>query len=401
MAGLAKGSEANTSQERAMVYLLGPSASRDEAEAAARAAGVAEPMWLGRRGYGVGWVGQRSTPGMPSAERIAARWQASQGVVLPGFVKAELAAESDHIHTAHDLMAKALEGREIASLFEAEPYASRLAPRFELLAATVDEGDDQEIETIEFDAVEAGELAAEGLWVKASWLSFDEADLSLRFRFSFGLVGYEDVAADFNRQRYAAQLTEAIFPESALISANRPLHDLLARMLGVDQVAYVERIVYFNAPDGGAQMHQDVERGHAGVVYAQLSGATVWFALAKSELIDEIQRFMARDDADVLLAEVLTDGDERATLRRWCASSGTLQQMLDERDNDPLEALINRVPEFARQLVEAGHASVLHPGDLMLLPQQSLERCAWHSVYCLGDEPGEALSFAVRAVTDQ
>jgi len=31
-----------------------------------------------------------------------------------------------------------------------------------------------------------------------------------------------------------------------------------------------------------------------------------------------------------------------------------------------------------------------------LLPQRDLDNCVWHSVFTLGDEPGEALSFAVR-----
>ncbi len=356
-----------------------------------------EGFELGRRGYFVGRVAAGEALPMPDPEEVARRWAQAEAVVLPGFLRAGLDRYRDDLARARRLMEAMAEGRELADLIEQPPYAGRLAPTFEPLAPMVDEGDDQEIETVEFDVVEQGELVAEGLWVKASWLSFDEADESLRFRFSFGLPGYEDVAADFTRQRYAAELTEALFPESALISGDRRLAELMERALGAERIAYVERIVYFNAPHGGAQMHQDVERGHAGVVYAQLTGATAWLALPKATLMEEIERFMARPDADALLASDLPDCADRERLRHWCASRSLLARMLEERDNDPLEILINRVPAFFRQLVEAGHGFLLGPGDVMLLPQKSVEHCAWHSVYCLGDETGEALSFAVRS----
>ncbi len=382
----------------AVVYLADGCASEAAASAAALGEGVAEPVWLGRRGYSVVWAGQRGRAAMPDAATIQQRWDAGQGVVLPAFLRPGLARYREDLMSSKALVERVQQGEEIAALFDAEPYLSRLSPSFELLAASVDEGDEQEIETLEFDALEGGELAVEGLWVKASWLSFDDTDASLRFRFSFGIAGYEDVAADFARQDYAARLTEALFPESALVSGSAELASLLQQLLGVDEVAYVERIVYFNAPNGGAQMHQDVERGHAGVVYAQLSGMTAWFALSKRELIREIERFMARPDAQALLLGELADAAQWETLLAWCATPQRLSQMLDERDNEPLEVLINRLPAFARQLLEAGYASILKPGDVMLLPQQSMEHCAWHSVYCVGDEVGEALSFAIRGM---
>jgi hypothetical protein len=33
----------------------------------------------------------------------------------------------------------------------------------------------------------------------------------------------------------------------------------------------------------------------------------------------------------------------------------------------------------------------------MLLPQESMKNCAWHSVFCLGEDAGQALSFAIKA----
>jgi len=396
MVDLNKGSE----EAHSLVYLADGSVGQATASEAALRAGVGEPVWLGRRGYAVAWVGQPSVPQMPSVATIRARWEAGQGTVLPGFVRPALVACQGDLERSRTLVAKLQQGDEIAGLFDVEPYVSRLAPGFELLASTVDEGDDQEIETLEFDVVEDGALVAEGLWVKASWLSYDDADASLRFRFSFGMAGYEDVAADFVRQDYAAKLTEALFPESVVISASDELNRLLQQVLGVAEVAYVERIIYFNAPNGGAQMHQDVERGHAGVVYAQMSGETAWIALSKRELVGEIEQFMARTDVDVLLADDIPELADREVLKQWCATSQRLSRMLDERDNDPLEVLINRVPAFAKQLIARGYGSILRAGDIMLLPQQSMEHCAWHSVYCVGEEAGEALSFAIRGVPE-
>ena len=293
-------------------------------------------------------------------------------------------------------MAAVLDGGDCETLLLQAPYAARLAHRFELLASNYDEGDPQEIVKIEFDAMENGRLIAENLWVKLSWLSYQEHDASLRFRFSFGMENYEDVAADPERQRYAAELAEALFPESAVISANTRLAAFLRDMLQAEDVTYVERIVYFNAPEGGAQFHHDVERGHLGVVFAQVSGRTAWLALSTEQLLDEIQRFLAQADAESALRKVIRHPKTRAKLFTLAQDRAALAAYLNDRDNDPLERLINRSPIFVRQLIERGHAHILHPGDVMLLPQHDMAHCAWHAVYCLDDHPGEALSFAIR-----
>jgi len=57
---------------------------------------------------------------------------------------------------------------------------------------------------------------------------------------------------------------------------------------------------------------------------------------------------------------------------------------------------VDRLPAFTAFLVSGGYAHMLQPGDAILLPQRDLDRCVWHSVFCLGDEAGESLSFAVR-----
>ena len=145
----AKGSTGNAS----VVYLADERVERDEIVKIGREADVEEPFWLGRRGYAVGWVGKRSNSAMPSVDEVRARWNSAQGIVLPGFVISDLNGVKDDLIAADRLMQRALEGEEIADIFEAEPYVSRLKPTFELLALTVDEGDEQEIETLEFDVM--------------------------------------------------------------------------------------------------------------------------------------------------------------------------------------------------------------------------------------------------------
>ncbi|MFM8332007.1 MAG: hypothetical protein ACKN9T_09985 [Candidatus Methylumidiphilus sp.] len=129
-------------------------------------------------------------------------------------------------------------------------------------------------------------------------------------------------------------------------------------------------------------MHHDVERGHDGVVFAQMSGATFWLALSKPRLLDEIAAFLAAAPAA-----------EWAELRRF--DRPALAAYLDEPDHELAEQLLDRCPAFCRHLIGRGYAHVLRAGDVLLMPQLSLDTCVWHSVICLGDEEGEGLSFAL------
>jgi len=377
-------------------FLPGTENDADAVRQAAQAQGIAEVYWLSQRDSRLGWIGEQRRPGMPTPLTVRAAWQAAQPIFLPGLVAAEIPAQGRHIAQANALMAAVLDGGDCEELLLQAPYAERLVPRFELLASSYDEGDPQEIVKIEFDVMEDGRLIAENLWVKLSWLSYQEHDASLRFRFSFGMENYEDVAADPARQSYAAELAEALFPESTVISANPRLAAFLRELLPAKDLAYVERIVYFNAPEGGAQFHHDVERGHLGVVFAQVSGRTAWLALSTEQLLDEIRGFLAQADAESTLRELIPDSEPRIRLLALAQDRVALAAYLNDRNNDPLEQLINRTPAFARRLIEGGHAYILYPGDVMLLPQHDMAHCAWHAVYCLDDQPGEALSFAIR-----
>jgi hypothetical protein len=352
---------------------------------------------LARRGFDLGWIAEDARPAMPDATTIKTKWHNDEAIMLPGILADVIDHYAADIAHAHRLMEKTLNGEEIAPQLEAEPYVSRLNPKFPLLSAVFEQHDAQCIEKLFFDAEKDGEVIAEDLWCKASWLSFHDDDASMRFRFSFGMEGYEDVAADPARQLLAAEITDAMFPESAAITEHKKLNELLADMLD-DKPAYTERIIYFNAPNGGAQMHHDVERGHLGVVFAQMHGTTGWLALAKPVLIDEIQAFLALPESEAALSKVLPDIAARNNLRKMAEDRTTLSSHMDEFDHELSEALMDRCPEFIGHLFDRGYGYILNSGDVLLMPQRDLEHCVWHIVFCLGDEPGEALSFALRTL---
>jgi hypothetical protein len=377
-------------------YVADADRSAEDALQAAGSQGISRVYWLSQRDSRLGWIGEQRRPLFPSLDVARHAWQAARPILLPGLVADAVPAHERDLAQASLLMQAVLDGADCEELLRQEPYARRLARRYELLASTFDEGDPQEIVKLEFDAMRDDEIIAENLWVKLSWLSYAEQDASLRFRFSFGTENYEDVAADPARQAHAAALSEALFPESAVISANSRLHGFLRGLLQADDLAYVERIVYFNAPEGGAQFHHDVEHGHLGVVFAQLSGRTAWLALSTEQLLDAIQDFLTQPDAELSLAKAIKLKKDRAKLIKLAEDRAVLADYLNSRDNDPLEQLVNRAPAFIRHLVDRGHAYILNPGDVILLPQHDAAHCGWHAVYCLDDSPGEALSFAVR-----
>jgi len=345
---------------------------------------------LRRRGFDLGWVRQARRPAMPDEEEVVRAWRSDRAVLLPDIIP--VANFQADIERAGELMRRSLSGESLADILEEAPYAERLHS-LPLVAVSTEDHDAQGIEKLYFDAERDGQLAAEDLWCKVSWLSFVEDDASLRYRFSFGMEGFEDVAADPERQDWAGRLCDAIFPESAALTCNEPLLELLRQALG-SEPAFVERIVYFNAPNGGAQMHHDVERGHAGVAYAQLSGQTFWLALSKPELMREIRAFVA-DNPDEI-ERLLPAASDRRTLADLLADDVALFTYMEEQDHELIEAVMDRSARFVGHLVRGGFAHILQPGDVLLMPQRDLENCVWHSVFCLGDAPGEGLSFALR-----
>lgn len=323
-------------------------------------------------------------------------WLQGNPVLLRKLCQPQLDHYAADLAQSDSLYRSILAGQECNSILGTQPYATRLERHFEPLGGCVNEADEQEIETLIFDAITEGGPAVEDLWIKISWLSFYAEDTSVRFRFSFGEDYVEDVAADRVRQHYAAVLSDAVFPESRLITDNPRLIAQLKLLLSTEQVYFVERIIYFNAPQGGAYLHHDRERGHVGVVYAQLSGATFWLALNKRSLLREIITFISHCNETNLWPEDINCSYQHR-LSALASNPERLSVELESFANDDLIHLINEERAFIQQLIANGHGRTVKSGDVLLLPQDTELDCCWHTVFSLGQESGQALSFAIRA----
>jgi hypothetical protein len=249
---------------------------------------------------------------------------------------------------------------------------NRMAKRsgFEPGGCAVDAGDAREIEKVYYHARRgrSGRIAGRDLYAKLSWISTDASDTSLRIRFSFGSERMRDWLRDPKRSALADRFAQAAFPECAAIGKNARLMGLVRRLAG-QPVRATERIIYNNAPGGGAVFHHDAEPGQIGVIYAQLAGETGWLAIRKRELAERLAGRLGRK--------------ARAVLRA-----------LDEPDR-ALERALNHSPSFAGELVRGNYYIHLFPGDVLLLPSHGPDDVAWHSVFALGDRASLSLSFAM------
>ncbi len=346
---------------------------------------------LYRRGFDLGPV---PTPvATESTTRVDAisNWQKGLPTKLKGVCSHLISTHENQISDTEKFVLAILDGNSAEEMLDQPPYVNRLKNTFESMGAAYNEGDDQEVETVMFDALSTQGIDAKDLWMKVSWLSFHDEDASIRFRFSFGVDLEEDVAADPVRQKAAANLAEAVFPESRIVTDNNALLETLRTLLNDDHPEFVERILYFNAPNGGAYLHHDLERGHAGVVYAQISGSTLWLALPQQQLVSQISEFIR----DHTLPDSLSE-QAKQELRALCQDKNLLSDQLNSFTHDALIQLINETEEFIQYMITQGHSQILEAGDVILLPQQEVKTCCWHSVFCLGEEIGQALSFAIR-----
>lgn len=244
-------------------------------------------------------------------------------------------------------------------------------PAFGLAGSTVDLADPREIEKVHGDLrdVKTGRILARDLYAKLSWIARDTLDDSLRVRFSFGSERLRDWQRDDRRSRAADAFAEALFPECAALARN----DLVLRLVKAwtgGPVRVSERILYANAPGGGAVFHHDAEARQLGVAYAQLAGETGWLALRKRDLAEAAARRLRRSASAVLTA-------------------------LDGPRDAKLDALLTRSAPFVADLVRAGHFYRVRRGDVLLLPSHGPDDVAWHSVFALGVKPSFALSFGI------
>jgi len=309
-----------------------------------------------------------------SAAEARELWEAAEPVWLRGAL--ELARHRRDIASTVALFRRLRKG---AALEPAVWRRLRPGRGFEPAGVSVDLGDPREIEKVHADLRRAGRLVARDLWAKLSRISPDPRDDSLRIRFSFGAERLDDWRTDLRRAVAADDFAEAVFPECALLARNRRVRGMLERWTG-RPVRLSERIVFSNAPGGGATFHHDAEPDQLGVAYAQLTGRTAWLALPKRALAAEVAR-LARGSA----------------LESPAGTPARALRALDREDLPELDRLLNRSPRLTRRLVERGSLIVLSAGDVLLLPSHGPDEAAWHSVFALGVTPSVAHSYGVFA----
>jgi hypothetical protein len=330
------------------------------------------PGWaLVRRGVAHGFVrrGGRTAVTGP----VRALWEAAEPFHHAAALREDVARLSAPIRRSRALLDRVRAGR---GGFHRDVWR-RLAgqPRFVVGGASRDLADEREIEKIHADRARGRGFDARDLWAKLSWISRDERDASLRIRFSFGSELHSDWSRNPRRAVAADEFAEAAFPECTALARNRRVLSHLARATGAP-VRLSERILFSNAPGGGAAFHHDAETEQLGVAYAQLAGRTAWLALPKRELAASLRELAPRSLAGV------AGTDARA------------MRALDGH-HDSVEHLLNADAQLTRRLAERGRLYVLNPGDLLLLPSPSPNDTAWHSVFALGARPSLALSFGI------
>ncbi|HEV8113945.1 MAG TPA: hypothetical protein VGR31_14315 [Planctomycetota bacterium] len=372
---------------------------------------------LSRRGTWHGEWAELEGPGNGDGlAELAARWHGARPIVLAGIASVEeLAAFEDRIAGAEELHGALQEPRGLrAWLAELAPD---LAPEFLPRAARARLFDEErDLERILFESVlppsRAGRAPrgrkVDDLWVKSSWLSKAEGDASLRVRVSFGRERDDDASGDLLRHRLVAALAARLFPESALVSANPPLVQLVEGLIG-EPALFTQHIAYWNAPEGGALFHHDAfaqdeeesaRPGQLGVCYLQLSGRTAWLALSIEDLAQRVGEFLdclSEGDLPWVRAQLLADATSAKRMLALSADLPALVRELARPGCGVFSELVNRGPEFTAWLADAGHAAILGPGDAILLPNHGIAHTAMHSVFCAGDDVAYSLSLAIRA----
>jgi hypothetical protein len=321
-----------------------------------------------RRGADLGFAVPVARP-MPSRREAERIWQQAEPLFLPGMLGTGPKRFDAAIRSSLAMFQRLREGA--ALLDEIEPRIAEDAD-FEYVGSADGGNDVRDIERVYLDAVPGGERKAKDLWALLASLATGETDSSLRIRFSSGSENLDEWMRSTDLCAGWVDLFAArAFPECLAILECRPLRELLQHLLG-RPYRLSERILYNNAPNGGAIFHHDAEPGQLGVAFSQLEGRTAWLSLSKRRL-----------------AELLA--------RRGHARSAR-EAMLDlDRGDAPLRRLLNRDAAFTAELAARGALFVLQAGDCILLPSHGTEEVAWHSVIALGDRPSLAHSYGIFA----
>jgi len=351
-------------------------------------------------------------PAPPPAKRRRTlekeRWGAARPLVLPGALAAELAREPDE-HALEDLWRRLSRPAELAAWVRS---ACKKTRRFQLGEPEL------ELEDLERDLARVGVSARragserDDLWVKSGRLSLHAPDRSLRVRVSFGVEGADDESQDEEGHRLVGELGAALLPGARALARAAEPRATLERLLGTP-VLFTQAIGYWNAPEGGARMHHDAfgdphgqvdagtdPSGQLGVAYAQLSGSSAWVALSIADLAERVTEFLGwleEGDAPWIVEEALGGAAGLAELLLLAGRRRELTAELALPGCGRLGPLVERGSEFTGTLLDAGHACVLRPGDVILLPNHGTARTAMHAVFSGTRRPGFGISSALRS----
>lgn len=327
----------------------------------------ADAVSLVRRGVDHGAVQfVDASRSLPDEAQRRSRWDSGRPIFLPGVFREPLvsATHREAVQETGQVFDLLRDGTRFLDFVEQRLWDD---PLFRYAGSTVDLEDEREIEKVFVDVRPGESRIARDLSAKLSWIADDPDDASLRVRFSFGHERLGEWATDEKRALWADEFARRVFPESAVIDGSPIVAEVLGPLLDRPW-RLSERIVYSNAPGGGAVFHHDADSGQLGVWFSQLSGSSVWLALSREDLAAALHEHGAG-----ALVSQLAEGEEKPEL--WQALNGD--------------------PSFSARLFAAGHGYRLRPGDALLLPSLGGERVAWHSVWGVGERPSLGHSYGL------
>ncbi len=355
---------------------------------------------LSRRGYFHGRLAELSTMEMLAAPRSLARrealarerWHAARPLVRPGAARSIQEGlrgpDLDRLHARlfeRGALSAFVRGRkqDLLPRFRTKPGRARLFD------------EERDLARIEI-GVEKG---PQDLWIKVGRLSTSVLDRSLRLRVSFGREGDDDATQDEQGLLAVAELARRLVPGAEGLEGLARVRAELETLVG-SPIYFTQHIGYWNAPEGGAQFHHDSfdepEDGRQrGVLFAQLRGRTVWLALSIADLATRVCEFVQCIEEGEL-PWIRQELERWSDIRRAVRNRRGLLAELARPGCGELGPIVDRGPEFTCFLADAGHALVLHPGDVLLLPNHGLERTAMHSVFAASRFPAYGLSVAIR-----
>ncbi len=349
---------------------------------------------LSRRGYFHGQLAELDARPPESAALEHERWRAARPIVRPGAARA---------------IARELDARAIGQLFTrlqrgggldafVRTRAQVMAPRFRVERGPFALFDPERDLARVGVAVEGG---PDDLWLKSARLSLSALDRSVRLRASFGREVQDDASQDEGRHLLVAELARRVIPGARELARLRSVRAELARFVG-RPVYFTQHIGYWNAPEGGALFHHDsfeepAEGSQRGVLFTQLVGRTVWLALSIRDLALRVREFLGWIEEGEL-PWIREELEHYPRLCRIARDRRALRAELARSGCGEFGPLVDRGPEFTCTLADAGHALVLHAGDMLYLPNHGLGRTAMHSVFNASPTASYGLSVAIRAM---